>query len=165
MTMLPITMAKPHDGVAPHRYVVMLRDTACETCGLCHTSVETYAETWLKSTVTGAKYIRNLRRLDEPPAYNIPKEVRTASDLFIPFCDNCVDGVDLSHLPKPSDESPRNVVSSLFDMDIVKKQRVADRFVDRRGQDRVVPLDKTGVTGNKKPQPKRAKTIDDLFNI
>lgn len=110
--MLPILQSKPHVDLIPTNYVLLTITKTCAHCSSTSRSLEAYAKTTMRRSQPQAgfspQYVTNLRRLDEPPKYNLPLEhmARTES---IPYCDICFDNLDLSALPKPPEPTKTNI--------------------------------------------------------
>lgn len=99
--MLPITLAKPHESVIPHSYVVRIVTQHCDHCNRQHQTSQCYTKTRLRR-INSSQYVTNLRFLNEPPQYNLPVE-KLEETTHIPYCHFCYNTVDLSHLTTPPD--------------------------------------------------------------
>src|SRR5262245_12639677 len=101
----PITASDAHEGIVPHLYLIMRRSQHCECCGATHTWSELYAQTFMRANWGYGKPIVNLRKLDSPPKYNLPIELRSTPPVMIPFCHSCNEPT-LSHANPPLLEPP-----------------------------------------------------------
>jgi hypothetical protein len=101
----PITNSDPHEGIIPHLYLIMQRSQHCVCCGSTHTWSELYAQTFMRANWGYGKPITNLRKLDGPPRYNLPIELRATPSVSIPFCHSCNEPT-LAHANPPLAEPP-----------------------------------------------------------
>jgi len=101
----PIWSSDPHEGIAPHLYVIMQRSQRCTCCGHTHSWSELYAQTFMRANWGYGKPIVNLRKLEGPPKYNLPIELRSTPTVSIPFCHACNEPT-LAHANPPLPEPP-----------------------------------------------------------
>lgn len=137
----PICLA-PQGDVAPHSYVIQLEATRCTNCNMRKTHCHVYAKTHLRSR-TGAKYVTNLRPVRGPKEiqWNVPIEPDIRPDTIIPFCEECFDRVELTHLPTPPAQT-QTILNSHTD----------DTKAAKGG----------GAKAARDAKPKKTPTIDDL---
>lgn len=143
--MIPIYLARPDQGEAPHTYVIHKYAQHCK-CGSLHEYTKLYAKTHFKARM-GHKYVTNLRPVQTPEAvlYNLPIEIITMPIERLPFCHECLSSQTLSHLPPPPATDTRSPALDLMNTDLVRNSPSPQEAA-------------------KKPAPKAKKafSIDDL---
>lgn len=119
----PITMA-PQIDVIPHKYILHRHEQTCTHCGHVHVWSQVYSMTHLRSRM-GSKFVTNLRPLDHAPEWNLAVEERPIASSRVPFCHDCIQTLNLKHLPTPKVESPTapSWVGAGDPYDLKKKQK------------------------------------------
>lgn len=114
--MTPICLAKPQD-VAPHRYVLHIKQFRCRNCNTLSTHSELYAHNKLRARMALGKYVEHLVPITE--ANGLQWQVPIATSKFpvreVPICHECFDTISLSHLPIP--ESTHEIVGLMKEVE------------------------------------------------
>lgn len=167
----PITMAKPHEGLAPHSYVIMRHTQVCQCCGVASTYSRLFTRTYLRSSINQAATNGSMLRIcDEPPKYRLPIIIEQAKTQYVPICSDCDSealaaySAALPPVPPPP-ETVTQIKTAILGSDLVKNSPEGTRWQDARGNWHTTRIDdaKGKTTSTSKPAAPKIKTADDLM--